>query len=95
MAKVLAPLKYGMFPWTAAVDVLRPMKEIAEPDTDIGNVPEMALSLLLKVDQSVDESRPVSVAEEFWKSDEVATNVGAAAPPVPFARTVLAPAVAA
>ena len=95
LANVLAPLKYGMFPCTAAVDVLRPMNEMAEPDTDIGNVPEMELSLLLNVLQSVDERRPVTVAEEFWKSVDVATKVGVPAPPVPFARTVLAPAVAA
>ena len=94
-AKVLAPLKYGMLPTTAAVEVERPEKEIAEPDTAIGKVPEMEPSFELKVPQSVLERRPVRVADAFWKSVEVATNVGAAAPPVPLAKTVLAPAVAA
>ena len=94
-ANVLAPLKYGMLPMTAAVDVESPRKEIAEPETLIGKVPVMAESLLLKVDQSVLERRPVRVADALLKSVEVATNEGAPEAPVPFARMVFAPAVAA
>ena len=38
LAKVFTPEKYGMLPTTADDDVERPVKEIALPVTEIGNV---------------------------------------------------------
>ena len=61
LAKVLTPLKYGMLPIVAAVDVERPPNEmvgVVPPLEMIGNVPET----LVTCAALVTEPRPTSVA---------------------------------
>ena len=50
LAKVLAPLKYGMLPMTAAEDVESPLKPIVAPVRVIGQVVEMVFCLPLSDD---------------------------------------------
>ncbi len=66
-ANVLTPLKYGILPVTAAVEVESPLKPTVAPERVIGQVVEMVACLLLKVDQSVEERSPRTDADADGK----------------------------
>ena len=55
---VLTPVKYGMLPVTAALDVERPLNPTVAPERVIGQEAEMVACLPLNVVQSVFERSP-------------------------------------
>jgi hypothetical protein len=58
LPNVLTPVKYGMLPTTAAVEVESPLKPIVVPESVIGHVVPIVACLLLNVAQSADERSP-------------------------------------
>ena len=78
LAKVLTPEKYGMLPWTAAVDVERPPKErigVFPPVLMIGKVPVTEETPLLMLEVATHCGTPLFQARTW--------------PPIPVPKRVL------
>ena len=68
-AKVLTPLKYGMLPMTAAVEVESPLKPRVAPESVMGQVTEMAFCFAFQVAELVMRSSarvPIQYGAKVW-----------------------------